>query len=130
MARLRATGGKHDTAGLGSDEGGDFVAGLLHGAPGVARRLVAARGVPYDSVLPARHGVGDRVAPRGRGRVIEVVLLGHATKYDFTFVNSRAPSAESSRPKPEFFVPPKGNSFMEATMALANTVPTSKPAIA
>ena len=42
-----------------------------------------------------------------------------------TLQNSFSPSAESSRPKPERLIPPKGSSGVDATMALTKTGPAS-----
>src|SRR5207247_3043640 len=41
----------------------------------------------------------------------------------FAFVNSRIPTAPSSRPKPERFTPPNGRRGSEATIALMKTIP-------
>jgi hypothetical protein len=65
--------------GLAPDEGRDLVTRLFDGASRVARRLVAARGIAHDAVLPRRHGLGHFVTTWCRRRVIEVVLRRHAT---------------------------------------------------
>ena len=60
--------------------------------------LLLNHGIFWDSWLEwTSHGVGDLVATRRGGRVVEVVQA-HAMKKDFTFVNSRTPATPSSRP--------------------------------
>ena len=43
----------------------------------------------------------------------------------FIFVNSLIPSIDSSRPKPDFLIPPKGSLGSDFTMALIKTAPSS-----
>ena len=83
MTRFSAPGGEDDATRLGANEVRHDVARFFHGPASVTRRAVTTRGVPYDAALPRRHGFGDLVATRSRRGVVEVVLLGHATKKDF-----------------------------------------------
>lgn len=130
VARLGPASREDDPPGRRSHEGRDLVARILDGAASLARRTMGTRRVADHAVKPRLHRRGHLLAPRGRGRVVEVVTGCHATKNDFTFVNSRVPNDESSRPYPEFFVPPKGSSGIETTTAFAKTMPASMPAIA
>jgi hypothetical protein len=43
----------------------------------------------------------------------------------FTFVNSRMPAADNSRPQPDAFTPPNGSRASDFTAPLTNTQPAS-----
>ena len=90
LTGLGAASGEDNPARLRSDESRDLLASIFDRAARIARCSMAARGVPNHAVLPASHGLGDLIAPRRGGGVVEVVLA-HATKKDLAFVNSRAP---------------------------------------
>ena len=48
---------------------------------------------------------------------------------DFRLQNSRIPCADSSRPYPDCFTPPKGSSGNEVVIPFTNTAPASKPSM-
>ena len=116
------------------EEGRHLVAGLLEQAPRPLGRRVApgrvaraARRAPRPWPRPPRAAAVWWRRGRDRSIVASPAASGarQAIQTVLALVNSLSPSSESSRPKPDRLIPPKGSSGVEATMALTKTAPAS-----
>src|SRR5439155_304395 len=104
-----------------ADTVGDALVVVLGpGGPAVCRSAVD----PGDSVGVARFGTSGADRDHSAGLAVAPVFAG-PIQIVCTFVNSRMPKAESSRPYPDRFTPPNGRRGSDATMPLTNTLPDS-----
>ncbi len=71
----------------------------------------------------ARHGGAPKLQPVPKSKPAAKTTLYRSTQTVFMFTNSLIPASESSRPMPEFLIPPNGTRASERIIPFTNTDP-------